>query len=119
MIIDVFNKCCYIIYEKYLNVIICEKMFLFSISLQIQLSIYADKNHMLVISDNFSYECNLSFLHKSQAVQCLGFKSLDGINSLTCDLHEKCNLIQQQSVLTIGMRNLFTVPFMSFTSAQV
>ena len=44
------------------------------ISLQTQLSIYADKNHVLLISDKFSYEGNLSFLHKSQTVTCMWFE---------------------------------------------
>ena len=46
MTIAVFNTCYYIIYERRLNVIICEEMFLFKMSLQTQLSIYADKNPM-------------------------------------------------------------------------
>ena len=41
------------------------------ISLQIQLSICADKNHVLLFSGKFSYEGNLSFLHKTQAVRDL------------------------------------------------
>ena len=71
MIIAVFNTCYNVIREKFLNVIICEKMFLFQISLQTQLSIYADKNHVLSISDNYSNAGNLGFLHKTQAVKCL------------------------------------------------
>ena len=61
MIIAVFNKCYYIIYEKCLNVIVCEEMFLFKISLQIT-------------SDKFIYEGDLCFLHESQVVRCLWFK---------------------------------------------
>ena len=46
-------------------------MFLFKISLQTQLSIDANKNHVLLISDKFSYQGNLTFLHKNQAVKCV------------------------------------------------
>ena len=45
-------------------------MFLFEISLQTQLSIYVDKNNVCLISVNFSYEDNPSFLHKSQEFNC-------------------------------------------------
>ena len=80
-----------------------------------QLSVYADKNHVLLISDNFSYEVNLSFLHKTQKVECLRFNFLDGLMYLfPGDSHVKYNLIQWQSVLTIGMSNFFTVTLHEF-----
>ena len=44
------------------------------VTLQTQLSIYADKNHVLFISEKFCQEATLSFLLRSQAVKCLQFK---------------------------------------------
>ena len=75
-----------------------------------QLSIYAHKNHVLLIFDNISYEGNLSFLHKTQAVECLWFKLplWRNVFIVLRDSYVK-TMIQRQSVLTIGMRNLFTV----------
>ena len=46
-------------------------MFLFQISLQTLLSIYDDKNHVLLISDKFSYEGNLQLPTQNQAVKCM------------------------------------------------
>ena len=76
MIIAVFNACFYIIWEKCLTVILMWR----NVSIQdLATTTTQHKNHVLLISDKFSYEGNLSFLHKTQEVKCLGFNSLDGV----------------------------------------
>ena len=58
----------------------CEEMFLFKTALQTQLSIYADKNHVILISDRFSYERKISFLHKIKRLSGCELNSFCGAN---------------------------------------
>ena len=116
MIIAIFKTCYYIIYEKCLNVIICEEIFLFMISLQTHFSIYADKNYVLFISDMFSSKGNLCFLHKIKQLSACDLKipSVALMYLSHCYSQLKYNLTQWQSVLPIGMINFSTVTLHEF-----
>ena len=120
MILAVLNTCDYIIYKNCVNVIICEEMFLFKISLLTlvtQLGIYAGKNHVRLFSDKFRSEGNLSSYTKLRQLSVYDLNPIYATNVFidlwyTRDI--QCNLTQRQSVLTIAIRNFFTVSLYEF-----
>ena len=90
-------------------------MFLFKMSFQTQLSIYFFKNHVRLLSDKSSYVVNLSSYTKfKQLSECDLSASMLLTYLLTCNSSMTYNLTPWLSVLTIGMRNFFTITLYEF-----